>query len=99
YVHRPARMLIEMSSGWRTPPDPAKPFTPVPPDMREWMEELWEVLLPHTTGRSYQNFPDPDLQGWASGYYGDNLVRLEGVKARWDPGGVFTHSQGIPLPR
>jgi hypothetical protein len=67
--------------------------------MREWMEELWEVLLPHTTGRSYQNFPDPGLSDWASGYYGDNLLRLKGVKATWDPEGVFTHSQCIPPPR
>jgi FAD/FMN-containing dehydrogenase len=99
YVHRPARMLIEMSSGWRTPPDPTEPFTAMPPDMREWMTELWEVLLPHTTGRSYQNFPDPGLKDWAGAYYGDNLMRLEGVKATWDPEGVFTHSQCIPPPR
>jgi FAD/FMN-containing dehydrogenase len=99
YVHRPARMLIEMSSGWRTPPDPTEPFTAVPPDMREWIAELWEALRPHTTGRSYQNFPDPGLKDWADAYYGDNLGRLESVKATWDPEGVFIHSQGIPLPR
>ena len=99
YVHRPARMLIEMSSGWRTPPDPAEPITPVPSDVRTWMEELWEVLLPHSTGRSYQNFPDPHLRNWASAYYGDNLMRLEGIKVTWDPEGVFTHSQSIPPPR
>ncbi len=74
YIHRPARMLIEMSPGWRTPPDPTEPFTAVPPDMREWMTELWEVLLPHTTCRSYQNFPDPGLKDWADAYYSDNLV-------------------------
>jgi len=99
YIHRPARLLIEMSSGWRTPPDPATPFSPVPPDMRDWITELWETVLPHTTGRSYQNFPDPDLKDWASSYYGDNLARLEDVKRIWDPEDVFTNSQSIPLHR
>jgi FAD/FMN-containing dehydrogenase len=99
YIHRPARLLIEMSSGWRTPPDPATPFSPVPPDMRDWITELWETVLPHTTGRSYQNFPDPDLKDWASSYYGDNLARLEDVKRTWDPEDVFTYSQSIPLQR
>ncbi len=99
YVHRRARMLIEMSCGWRTPPHPAEPFSPVPSDMRDWMEELWAVLLPHTTGRSYQNFPDPGLSDWAHRYYGENLGRLKDIKSKWDPGGVFTHAQCIPPPR
>ena len=92
-------MLVELNSAWSTPPDPATPSNPIPPDIRDWVEELWEVLLPHTTGRSYQNFPDPELQDWANAYYGANLVRLEHLKATWDPDGAFSHSQGIPRPR
>ena len=99
YVHRSARVLIEIATGWATPPDSAGPIAPVPADIAEWVEQLWEVLLPHTTARSYQNFPDPQLSDWASAYYGDNLARLQGVKATWDPGDVFAHRQGIPLPR
>ena len=43
--------------------------------------------------------PDPGLEEWAAAYYGDNLVRLEGLKATWDPEDVFNYIQGIPLPR
>ena len=99
YVHRAARILVEMSSWWPTTDQPMSPASPVPPEIRSWMEELWATLLPHTTGRSYQNFPDPELSDWASAYYGDNLTRLEGLKSTWDPDGVFTYFQGIPLPR
>ena len=88
-----------MSSGWSTPKESILPDNPIPPDIKEWEEQLWEILLPHTTGRSYQNFPDPGLEQWADAYYGDNLIRLEGLKATWDPEDVFNHAQGIPLPR
>lgn len=99
YVHRGARLLLEMSSQWSTPPQPDWPATPIPADIMDWEDELWQTLVPHTTGRSYQNFPDPELQDWAHAYYGDNLIRLQGVKAEWDPDAVFAHHQGVPLPR
>lgn len=96
YAHRTAKILVEMSSGWRTEPS-TDPVAPIPPDIRAWEEELWATVAPHTTGRSYQNFPDPELADWAAAYYGDNLARLREVKARWDPDDVFTYSQGIPV--
>jgi hypothetical protein len=96
YVHRKARILIEMSSGWSTPKDSSLPANPIPPEIKQWEESLWENLLPHTTGRSYQNFPDPGLTDWGAAYYGDNLAKLERLKAIWDPGRVFTYSQAIP---
>lgn len=99
YVHRSARVLVEMSARWATPKDSVLPDNPVPPEIRDWEEDLWETLLPHTTGQSYQNFPDPGLEEWAAAYYGDNLVRLSGLKASWDPEVVFNYAQGIPLPR
>ncbi len=99
YVHRGARLLVEMTSQWPTPAQPDSPVSPIPADIMDWEDELWQTLRPHTTGRSYQNFPDPELQDWAHAYYGDNLVRLQGLKADWDPDGVLSHHQGVPLPR
>lgn len=98
YVHRGSRVLIEMASRWVDSGSPTQSVAPIPPEIRAWEEQLWEVLLPHTTGRSYQNFPDPELQDWSSAYYGDNVIRLEGIKKVWDPDNVFSHFQGVPLP-
>jgi FAD/FMN-containing dehydrogenase len=99
YVHRSAKVLVETSVAWATPGEPSLPISPVPRDVDDWYQGLWETLLPHTTGRSYQNFPDPGLADWAPAYYGDNLIRLTEVKAAWDPDGVFSHAQGIPPRR
>lgn len=69
----------------------------MPADVVDWMDELWETVYPHTSGQSYQNFPDPKLDDWAWAYYGENLRRLSKVKTAWDPDKVFTYRQGVPL--
>lgn len=96
YVHRDAQALLEFGSGWPSTPGPTVWPTPVPPRIRDWMNELWDMIHPHTTGRSYQNFPDPGLTDWAHAYYGANLRRLSKIKSAWDPDNVFTYSQGVP---
>jgi FAD/FMN-containing dehydrogenase len=57
----------------------------------------WLSVHPWGSGRVFQNFADPDLDGWADAYYGPNLDRLVGVKARYDPGNVFRFDQSLPL--
>ncbi|GLW89889.1 FAD-binding oxidoreductase [Actinokineospora globicatena] len=62
---------------------------------------------PHADG-AYVNYPDADLAdpAWnTSGltgqelYHGSNLPRLQRIKARWDPLGVFRHRLSITAPR
>ena len=56
---------------------------------------------------SYINYPDADLAdpAWnTSGvpartlYYKDNYPRLQQIKARWDPRGVFRHALSVEPP-
>jgi FAD/FMN-containing dehydrogenase len=95
YVHRDANALLEMNAGWPPTKHAIDWPTPVPAEIRAWMDELWELVYPHTTGQSYQNFPDPELKYWARAYYAENLNRLVAIKSVWDPSNVFTHGQGI----
>ncbi|MEU4577601.1 FAD-binding protein [Nonomuraea sp. ATR24] len=55
-------------------------------------------------GGAYINYPDTDHADpawntsgvpWPALYYGDNYARLQRVKARWDPRGVFGHALSI----
>jgi FAD/FMN-containing dehydrogenase len=98
YVHRGASAILEVMSGWPAAIDPTAWPTPVPRSIGDWVAELWETLLPHSNGQSYQNFPDPGLNDWGRAYYGSNLDRLTRVKGKWDPENVFTYEQGVPLP-
>jgi hypothetical protein len=95
YVHRTAQSLVEIAASWPTVSTPAG-VEPIPADIREWSERVWEIVRPFSNGRSYQNFPDPELQGWSEAYYGSNLPRLKALKRQWDPDNVFSHPQPIP---
>ncbi len=47
----------------------------------------------------YPNFPDPDLEDWAHGYYGSKYDRFVRVKKRYDPDDFFHFQQSLPSGR
>lgn len=49
--------------------------------------DLWKAVTPG--GGSYHNEGDSQERDWKQAFYGANYGRLEGVKRRWDPEGVF----------
>jgi FAD/FMN-containing dehydrogenase len=63
---------------------------------RDWLARSWALAHPWGSGGVYPNFPDPDLQDWASAYHGTNYDRLRRIKATYDPGGVFRFHQSLP---
>jgi FAD/FMN-containing dehydrogenase len=79
FVHRGERFLLEH----------------VADKDRRWVDRSWELAHAHGSGRVYPNFPDPQLDGWASAYYGVNLTRLVAAKHAYDPGRLFRFPQAI----
>jgi FAD/FMN-containing dehydrogenase len=61
-----------------------------------WINGVWRALRPYASGRAYQNYIDPQLDGWQRAYYGANLARLREVKRRVDPDFSFRFPQAIP---
>lgn len=57
----------------------------------EWARAVYRDLLPFSDGGSYLNFPGfvEDRQALLRGAYGENLHRLERVKAQYDPHNLF----------
>jgi FAD/FMN-containing dehydrogenase len=64
---------------------------------RRWVTRSWESVHPWGSGRVFQNFIDPDLEGWAEAYYGTNYERLVRVKSKYDPKGFFHFHQSLPV--
>jgi len=92
FVHRSSQWLINPILEWDE-------FADVGEHLR-WQRQAmtrFGKLLGGT--QSYQNFPDPELDGHEHAYWGGNLARLSRIKARVDPTRVFTppRNQGIPF--
>jgi FAD/FMN-containing dehydrogenase len=91
FVHRADLALFSVGANWAVDERPSAVRRLI-----AWVDELWHVIGPHTSDRSYQNFIDPALTDWRRGYYGDNLERLVSVKRAVDPDDIFHFAQSIP---
>jgi FAD/FMN-containing dehydrogenase len=91
FVHRQSRWLGSIDLYWErdTPSDTLR-------HNLEWLGAFYEAIIPLAKGGAYQNFIDPSLTEWKSAYHGSNLPRLEAIKQRVDPAGVFTFREAIP---
>ena len=91
FVHRGDQFLLE----WTATSDPAQPGASHHAASR-WLGDIRTLRDGHGTGRTYQNFPDPELADPLLAYYGENLPRLRHIKDRYDPDNLFHHRQSIP---
>jgi FAD/FMN-containing dehydrogenase len=61
------------------------------------LDAIHGALRPYASGGAYQNYADDTLRNPQQAYYGANLARLIDVRKTYDPTGVFTQPQGVPL--
>jgi FAD/FMN-containing dehydrogenase len=88
YPHRDAEFVINVHTRWREPGGDGECI--------DWARALFDALTPHATGGVYVNFmPEDEMQRVASGAYGPNYARLAALKARYDPGNLFSQNQNI----
>ncbi|MEU8104334.1 FAD-binding oxidoreductase [Nonomuraea muscovyensis] len=90
FVHRAPRFLLKQAVqvGFRATDSRRR-------DAHAWLCRSWARLSPWASGAVYPNYPDADLEDWASAYYGSNLPRLRELKAAHDPEGLFRHAQSL----
>ena len=60
-----------------------------------FLKDFDRVLLPLSSGHSYQNYPNRDQLDFGRRYFGGNLERLVEVKRRYDPDDLFSFPQGL----
>jgi hypothetical protein len=56
---------------------------------RAWLTDSWELVHSSGSGGVYANFPDTDLPDEHGAYWVGNLERVQRVKEKYDPEGVF----------
>jgi hypothetical protein len=75
---RDAQYMLYSSCGWTDAESEAA--------ARAWLQEFFaHAARGGGCHGAYVNFIDASLQNWAQEYYGDNLERLQRVKALWNP--------------
>ena len=104
-AQRASILDMACTTGWLDPREEAKNLAWVRAFYREMFAESGGVPVP---GEAYDgafiNHPDADLADttlntsgvpWHTLYYRANYPRLQRIKARWDPRGVFRHALSI----
>lgn len=91
FPHRDARWLINIAGQWHEPG--------ATDDEIAWVRGTFAALEPHLTGGAYSNFMEDDDADAAAVAYGSTLVRLQRIKAIYDPDNVFRLNQNIEPAR
>jgi FAD/FMN-containing dehydrogenase len=92
YVHRGALFDAQYTASWAA--------TPGNGPLRRNQASLAAIQAAvhgFASGQAYQNYPDASLRDPQRAYYGANLARLIEIRRTYDPTGVFTQPQGVPL--
>ncbi|KAG0084135.1 hypothetical protein BGZ93_001372 [Podila epicladia] len=96
--HRGILYGIQFLISWN---DPSGTPGPSCPECLNWSTNFAkEMRAAYRSGNNleaYQNYIERDLPNWLHAYYGDNVLRLQQIKNRYDPHNVFTFPQAIPL--
>ncbi|MGJ8605114.1 MAG: FAD-binding oxidoreductase [Marivita sp.] len=67
----------------------------------DWLDGLGEIASGMGSGRRYQNYPRRGTKDFLTAYFGQNLPRLQAIKAKVDPHNMFWFEQSIgpkPVP-
>src|SRR5438105_11085051 len=60
-----------------------------------WARSYWEALHPYSAGGAYVNFMMDEGEDRVKATYGNNYGRLARIKAKYDPGNLFSVNQNI----
>jgi FAD/FMN-containing dehydrogenase len=87
--NRDARSVLNIAASWERAEDDKKNI--------DWARAAWQDLRSFSTGGTYINFLTEEEGGERiHSAYGSNYDRLAQVKAKWDPGNLFSMNKNIP---
>ncbi|MCZ0866807.1 FAD-binding oxidoreductase [Dasania sp. GY-19] len=83
FIHRDSQFICSITG--------LSSYSYVPDDVKAWVEESYQALMPFFNGLAYQNYEDLSLNEPQS-YFGENLERLKKIKLEYDPNNLFCGS-------
>jgi FAD/FMN-containing dehydrogenase len=86
FPHRKALASVQYTATFPDGKDPAP--------LDAYVRGFRAAMAPSWGDGAYVNYSDPTLADPAASYFGDNASRLRGIRAQYDPTGVFTQPQG-----
>jgi FAD/FMN-containing dehydrogenase len=92
WVHRGSLFDAQYTASWGDSPDNG----PLGRNQHS-LARIHNAVRRYASGQAYQNYADDSLGNPQHAYYGSNLARLIEVRRTYDPSGVFTQPQGVPL--
>jgi hypothetical protein len=87
YAHRKANYLGEAQCYWEKSEDMQQGM--------DGMKSIQNALYENNVKEHYVNYPDVNIIGYESAYYGDGYARLQALKQQLDPDNRFNYSQSI----
>jgi hypothetical protein len=89
FAHRGARFNLSMDGYWEHEADDATVIG--------WVRETWARMRPFATGGVYVNFAgfEDEADVTTAATMGRAAQRLEQVRAKYDPDGVFAHGAAV----
>jgi len=87
FPFREARWLINIPATWRDAADDE--------DEIGWARGTYAAVKPYLSAGQYVNFMGDDEDDTAAGAYGHTMLRLQQVKAVYDPENIFRLNQNI----
>jgi hypothetical protein len=61
----------------------------------EKFQEVQNLFINNGIKTQYRNYPDIKFANWQEMYYGENYVRLQQIKNKYDPANLIRHEQSI----
>jgi len=81
YCSRKSRFGINIECRWETPPEGER--------VKAWARDLYAKLAPFKASSTYINFEAHEEKGSGKEYFGTNYEKLQELKTKYDPNGIF----------
>jgi FAD/FMN-containing dehydrogenase len=87
YAHRSFGFLSELQAYWDAPAQEAA--------LAKVSKEVLQTVRANGVRAQYINYCSLEFSEWESAYYGDNYVRLQAVKRKYDPENNIRHPHSV----